>query len=306
MIGNSRRITIAIVGVAVCIAGALAIAKWREAKFFDRAMLLSRFPAEEATIFSADFSLLRRVGLLENTKIALEPEYKQFLEGTGFDYRSDLDQVIATFSKSGNFFIARGRFNWPKLREYVAKSGGSCYQDLCRMQGSAPERRISFLPLRENAIALAVSTDDLAANRLTNTGEPVRAQFPGAPVWMSIPGDAFRQPDALPPGLRIMLSALTNAERVVLTLDGTMQGAQLKPELHMEARCRTTDSARILESQLKTATGLLKEAGARGDEVAKDELAQALMAGTFALDKSTVNGKWPVKKGLLDSLTAGM
>ena len=49
------------------------------------------------------------------------------------------------------------------------------------MQGSTPERRISFLPLRDDIMALAVSTDDLAATRLTKTGAPVNTPLPQRP-----------------------------------------------------------------------------------------------------------------------------
>ncbi len=108
-----------------------------------------------------------------------ESDYKRsFFDGTGFDYKRDLDSVVASFSGAGNFFIARGRFDWAKLRAYAVREGGSCYKDLCRIQGSKPERHISFLPLRDDAIALAVSTNDLAATQLTKTGQPITAAIP--------------------------------------------------------------------------------------------------------------------------------
>src|SRR5580704_8509955 len=107
--------------------------KWSDARrFSDPRTLLSRFPVEDAIVLGADFASVRRAGLLSDPKLPLEPEYRQFLDGTGFDYRKDLDSVLASFSKSGNFYIARGRFNWPRLRDYAAHQGGSCYQDLCR------------------------------------------------------------------------------------------------------------------------------------------------------------------------------
>ena len=90
-----------------------------------RGPCLSRFPAEEGVVASIDVAALRRAGLLADSKTPLEPEYRQFLEGTGFDYRRDLDSVLASFSKGGNFFIARGHLNWTKLREYAARQGGS-------------------------------------------------------------------------------------------------------------------------------------------------------------------------------------
>ena len=199
---------------------------------------------------SADFAALRRAGLLTESKTTLEPEYKQFLDGTGFDFKRDLDSLVASFSRTGTFFIVRGRFDWKKLRDYAAHQGGSCYQELCRVQGSTPERHISFLPLRDDALALAVSTDDLAVTRLTKTAEPVTTPLPSAPVWISVPGAELRRQDALPPGMHLMLSALTTADRVVITLGPGAQGI----EAALQATCRTQDDARILASQLSSTT----------------------------------------------------
>jgi hypothetical protein len=270
--------------------------------FFDQRMLLSRFPAEDALAISVDLAGLRAAGLLEESKIALEPEYKQFLDGTGFDYRRDLDSVVASSSRSGNFFIARGRFKWAKLRDYAQREGGSCYRDLCRIQGSRPERHISFLPLRDDAIALAVSTNDLAATLLTKTGPPVTAAIPAAPVWLSVPGAELRRQDALPPQMHLMLSALTSADRLVITLGPTGGGI----EARMDATCRTLEEARILESQLRSTTAILKESLPHDKTVTDDEVGALLTAGSFDQTGLRVTGRWPVRKSLLDALTAGI
>ena len=230
---SRRHVTLGIVLAAAALAGWAAL-KWNAARgFSDLHAVLSRFPVEDGVVLNADFAAVRGAGLLTDSgKLPLESDYKQFLDGTGFDYRKDLDSVTASFSKSGNFFIARGRFNWAKLRDYAAHQGGSCYQDLCRMPGSTRERRISFLPLRDDTMALAVSTDDLAANRLTKPGNPVTAALPSAPVWMIIPGTALHDTAAVPPGLRLMLSALTNADRLVVTLEPESEPVRLSvPEV---------------------------------------------------------------------------
>lgn len=271
--------------------------------FFNPPALLSRFPSEDALVMSADFATLRRAGLLTSSKAPLESEYKQFLEGTNFDYKRDLDYVVASFSRSGTFFIARGRFDWKKLRDYAAHQGGSCYQDLCRMQGSTPERHISFLPLRADAMALAVSTNDLAATLLTRTAAPVTTPLPAAPVWLSVPGAELRRQDALPPSIHLMLSALTRADRVVITLGpGGPQGI----EAQLLATCNSEDDAKVLASQLRSATGLLKEALARDKAAADGEVTAMLTAGVFDQTDRKVTGNWPVRKSLLDALTNGL
>ena len=303
---RSRRPTaLAILLVCAALAGGIVLYRLHASRaFYNPSALLSRFPAEDALVISADFGKLRRGGVLAESKGPIEPEYKQFIEGTGFDYRRDLDTLIASFSHSGTFFIARGRFDWKKMRDYALRQGGACYQDLCRMQGSTPERHISFLPLRTDALALAVSTDDLAVTRLTKTAAPVTVPLPTAPVWISVPGSELRRQNSLPPEMHYMLSALTNADRVVLTFGPDGQGIVAE----MNATCRTQEDARLLESQLRSTTGLLKEALTRDKSrsASDNELAATLIAGSFAHTDRQVTGKWPVQKSLLDALTNGL
>ncbi|MGD1071572.1 MAG: hypothetical protein ABSB15_15645 [Bryobacteraceae bacterium] len=297
-------ITLILVLAAASLTGlSLEWLKWRESReFFDPHVLLSRFPVEDSTVLSVDVALLRGAGFLTRSKIPLEPEYKQFVDGTGFDYRRDLDLVIASFSGSGSFFIARGRFDWNKLRAYAAHQGGSCYQELCRVQGSTPERHISFLPLRDDAIALAVSTDDLAASRLTKPGLRVAAQLPSAAAWLSIPGAALRQQGAVPAGVRVVFSALINADRLVITLVPSPHGI----EAEMDAACRSADDARVLASQLRTTTRMIKESLATNKQTQQDDLARMLAGGSFDETDRRVTGKWPLDRHIFDTLTEGM
>jgi hypothetical protein len=297
------RIVAAVACVALLAGAASLWLHMRSARaFFDPHVLLSRFPAEDALAMSIDFATLRHAGLLGQSSTQLEPEYKQFLDGTGFDYRRDLDSVVASFSGSGTFFIARGRFDWAKLRDYATRNGGSCYQDLCRMQGSRPDRHISFLPLRKDAIALAVSTNDLAATRLTKTGPKVE-DIPDAPAWISVPGAELRRPNALPPEMHLMLSALTTADRVIITF-GALPSGEI--EAHLEANCRTKDDARVLASQLRTTTSALKEALLKTKSSGNDEVMTLLTGGSFDQKDRLVTGNWPVHKSLLEALTAGI
>lgn len=269
--------------------------------FFEPASLLSRFPIEGGTALNVDFGSLRKAGLLDS-KAPPEPEYQQFVEAAGVDYRRDVDLLVASFSKSGNYFIARGRFDWKKLRAYAIRQGGSCYQDLCRVQGSTPERRISFLPLRDDAIGLAVSGDDLAATRLTKTGPTVVTHPPDAPVWVSIPGSALRDTTVIPPGMRTFLTALARADRIVITAAQASGGIQA----HMEATCRTASDAAVLASQLRSTTGMIRDTLMTDKEASRDELARTLAAGTFDNSGPRVTGAWPVAKSLIESLTAGI
>jgi hypothetical protein len=290
-------ITLACFGIA-----GWGIARARATRaFFEPTSLLSRFPVEGGAALNVDFAALRKAGML-HSKAPPEPEYKQFVEAAGIDYRRDVDLLIASFSKSGNYFIARGRFDWKKLRAYAVRQGGSCYEDLCRVQGSTPERRISFLPLRDDAIGVAVSGDDLAATRLKKPGPAVVTRPPDAPIWLSIPGTALRDSTVIPVGMRIFLTALTRAERIVITAGQGSGGIQA----HMEATCRTPSDAAVLASQLRSTTGMLRDTLMTDKEASRDELARTLAAGTFDNSGARVTGAWPVAKSLIESLTAGI
>ncbi|MDE3197314.1 MAG: hypothetical protein KGN84_13270 [Acidobacteriota bacterium] len=284
------------------VAGVLFIEHYRTGEFFEPARLLARFPAENGSALSIDVKGLRDAGLLTVGKSPLEPDYKQFLDGTGLDYHRDLDLVVAQFSRSGNYFLARGRFDWKKLREYAVRHGGSCYQELCRMPGSRPERRISFLPLRDDTIGLAVSADDLAASKLLHVGPLVTSPIPTEPVWFSVPGAVLQEPNALPQGMRFVLSALTRADRVVVTAGP--YGAAI--EARLSATCRNADDARTLASQLRATTASLREAIDADKDASQDHLARMLAAGAFDASGSRVTGKWPVDKRLIESLTDGI
>ncbi len=297
-----RRVTLGILASAIVL---IAAAVWfnlrRSGGLSTQLDLLARLPNEPATVLSADFSLLRRAGLLNARTVPLEPEYKAFLDGTGFDYHRDLDFLVASFSGSGEFFVARGRFDWTKLRNYAIKQGGSCYDQLCRVQGSTPERRISFLPLSDNVIALAVSTDDLAATRLRTPHAVVTSQVPNTPVWLSVSGQVLGRPGALPEGIRVALSGLMEADRVLLTAGPGPRGI----EAHLETTCRSLDAARTLESQLRSTTATLRETTAR-NKTSDESLAAVLSTGSFGRDAKKVTGTWRIDRSIIEGLTDGI
>ena len=301
---SRRHVTLGIVLAGVSLAGTAIWLKWRDDRALQNpALQLSRFPAEEAAaVLSVDFAALRHSGLLTDSKMDPEPEYKQFLQGTGFDYRRDLDQLTASFSNGGNFFLARGRFDWKKLHDYVQRQGGSCYEQLCRMQGSKPERRISFLPLRDDFMALAVSTDDLAATRLTRIGTPVNTPLPAAPVWLSLPGATLVQPGVIPPGMKLMLSALNSSDRIVVTASAYSGGI----EARLDAACRTKEDAGVLASQLRNTASLIREGIANKSVAQDDELGAHACGRNLRTDRQPGSGQMARAAGPVDSLTAGL
>lgn len=265
------------------------------------AELLRRLPADNATVMRIDVDALRKAGLLQvfaRGKREVEPEYQAFLNGTGFAYERDLDQALASFSPAGTFLLLKGRFDWPKLQAYAAKNGGSCYDKLCRMPGSVPERRISFLPLSGNLMALAVSTDDLAASRMSKAG-PVRAfAIPEQPLWLTVPGSVLRKSSALPPATRIFTAALGASDSVTVTLGPAADGYEAK----LDAQCKSAEDARVMTVQLANLTKMLKGFVGKGKT---EDLGSVVAAGAFSQSGSKVYGVWTVRKQLLESLAGG-
>lgn len=270
----------------------------------DRFVPLDHLPTRNATVLSVDFSTLRKGGILSlfASKPGLEePEYRSFVQATGFDYQKDLDSALVSFSPDATYFILRGKFVWQKLENYAKSNGGGCYQELCHLPGSKPERRISFLRLEPNLMALAVATDDLAAARLRERSpdaqvQQAQVQQSKDPVWLSVPATALKQAAATPGGTRLFASAVSGADRVLLTLGPADGGYAAR----MEASCTTHSDAQSIAAALSKLTANFKDAHS------PDELTGLLVAGTFLQTGNKVFGYWPIQKKLLESLAGGM
>ena len=76
--------------VILCIA-AVWVADWNRSRSIGtREALISRLPSKNAIILAIDFAALRRARLFDmlgNSKTPEEPEYKQFVDKTDFDYK---------------------------------------------------------------------------------------------------------------------------------------------------------------------------------------------------------------------------
>jgi hypothetical protein len=282
---------------AILAAGLLAIGVglWKARE--DRFDSLSHLPTLDATVSSIDVSVLRRSGIL--SVFAAKPqteeaEYLTFVQATGFDYQKDLDQITAAFTPDASYFIVRGRFDWVKLENYAKVSGGGCYERLCHLPGSTPQRRISFLPLRSNVMALAVSTDDLAAARLRDAHLANGLVPPGDPVWISIPAAGLERAGKTVPGMQLFAATVAGASRVTLTL-GPKQGGDYAAKL--EAICASPKEAQVIAEQLKKITAALKS---------NDPLAGVLLSGTFQQSNQKVFGYWPIRKNLFENLAGGI
>jgi hypothetical protein len=292
-----------LVVVALCVA-AVAVARWwRVSSAYDAARLVSVLPTERATVVYLDTGELRRTGMLEllaGSKTVEESDYRKFVDETGFDYRSDLDAVAASFAENRVYATLRGRFRWKQLTEYAESQGGECHYSVCTMPGSSVERNISFYPLKSDVLALAVSTDPRAVSSIGN-GKP-QMPVPHDPFWISVPAALFNRPEAFPSGTRAFLGPLAHAEKV--TFAAGPQGDRL--QLRLEVACATPEAAADLVKQFSGMTGLLKSMIAREHMTPNPrDLSGVLVAGTFEQRQSTVIGTWPVERGFVEALASG-
>lgn len=268
--------------------------------------LLARLPGRDAVVFYIDFQQLRSAGLLQllsGSGVSEEPEYRDFISKTNFDYTRDLDAALVSLSPQGKFFLLRGRFDWKKIESYAREQGGSCFQGICEMPGSKPDRHISFFPLQSGLMAMAVSTDSLAVSRLSDPApDPVRIELPADPIWISIPPALVREGDELPAGTRMFAKSMENASSIMLSF-GPAQGAF---DARLNVLCRSDQDAATLADELSKTTSLLRSLIARENRAPNPkDLSGVLTAGTFRQQGPRVFGRWPIPKALVEAIQSG-
>jgi hypothetical protein len=292
--------------VAICAGLVVGIGWLRGRGLATTAALLRHLPSEEGVILSVDLASLRRSGVLAAlaaTSVAEEPEYKSFVAATGFDYQQDVDHLLAWFRKETTCVLLRGRFDWARLRGYVTNQGGTCRNAFCQLEGSTPNRRISFFPLSTKVMAMAVGPDAWAATALTAARPERRGMsVPDQPVWLLVPASAVRDVDSLPAGTRLFAKAMGSAEKVLLSLAGS--GGRM--EVQLDATCRSAQDASTLAFQLEGLTRLLKAMIAREKQTPNPgDLSGVLAAGSFRQVDRHVLGRWPIEPAFLESILGG-
>jgi hypothetical protein len=266
--------------------------------------LAAYLPDKEGTLLYADVDAMRKAGILTmlaGSKQTDDPDYKEFLQQTGFDYRHDLDAVAATVRSGQVFFAVRGRFDWDKLMAYAKKRGGACKENYCVTDGSQPSRRISFHKLRSNLLAMAVSPDDMAAYQVARNASKVNPFSPDAPVWAMVPSAVLKESNSLPAGTQSFALALEKADRAIFSIGP--DGDHLKVVVNVT--CKNAEAASNLLVQLESTTNLLRRMLARENRTANpQDLSGVLVAGTFRRDDRKVYGEWPIQRAFVESIAA--
>jgi hypothetical protein len=286
---------------AVC-AASLGGLFWYRSRESTPAALYKRLPARDALVFYIDFEALRRAGLMrmfDSAKGPEDPEYLGFVSATGFDYKRNLDGAMAAFGPTGRFILAKGRFDWKSLRAYAESQRGKCENSLCRLAGSTPDRRISFLPIQSGLMALAVSTDDVAATRLAAPVAGPEFQVPDAPVWVSLPPAWLKSAAGLPDGTRPFARAVQEAESITLAF--APEGSRFA--LRLTVVCGGEQDAYDASKQLTSMTALLRKLIALEKQTPNPgDLSGLLVSGTFRNSGNRVFGYWPIERVFVENL----
>lgn len=296
------------------IAGLIAIASigvglaiyWTRSSLLDETALAAYLPKRDAALLYVDVKTIRASGILAKlvgSTVGEEAEYKSFIARSGFNYKEDLDRILMSSANSQHYFVLQGRFDWRKLKLYASQEGGRCDGDYCWVPGTTPGRIISFYPIRRDVMALASASNEKAGRDINASG-PVKLPFdsPRQPIWLHVPASVLTTQQQLPAGMRLFLTAMQNAERLLITVGPKAQAI----ELAMDVTCKTAADAAIMKAQLESITALLKKLIAREkQQPSARDLSGVLTSGTFTREDRHVIGRWPVQKEFLDSIGGG-
>jgi hypothetical protein len=275
---------------------------------YDARKLMECLPPDRATHVYLDVAALRKSGVLDllaGSKAAEEPDYRKFIDQTGFDYRTDLDAAALAFIHGNVYMALRGRFHKDRLSKYAQTEGGDCRGQLCSMPGSRPDRKISFYSVRSGVLALAVTPEESGAALIGPAQWKKAANVSADPLWISVPAFEFADVQSFPAGTHAFFSPLAQSQEVTFSIGSA--GADPKQlEIRLEALCESSAVAEKVKGRLTAATDLLNKMIEREHMQANPhDLSGLLTAGTFQQKDQRVSGRWPLDRTFLESLLSG-
>ncbi len=262
--------------------------------------LVNHLPSQNAAMGFASIAALRQSGMLrpDVNPASREPDYDAFIRKSGFNWETDLDHLVWSFTSDARFFFVSGRFDWSRLEEFVREEGGECRDGFCTIAGSQPERQISFFAWRSHVMALAVSPDRYAADRLRLD---YRHSFaaPDSPFWLHLDGAALRDGYPLAPGLKGFLRLLERTQNATLFLTPAEDAFRLE----LRAQCATEELATATSAEFSKLTDWLNKLLAiEKQQPTETELAAVLSTGKFTSNGKMVEGAWPISRNFLSGL----
>ncbi|MGB2624270.1 MAG: hypothetical protein WBC25_09225 [Candidatus Acidiferrum sp.] len=207
---NKGKLAGSIVGLLLVV-GALVFfgyERWGGSGYDPRNDLLAEMPADASTVFYIDLDALRQSPFLAELykwapQTAVDADYKQFVEATGFNYERDLNRISIALLKQGQdsilFAVAEGRFDRKKISAYALQTGtreSRKGKEIFSVPLSGSARRITFTFLRKDRIALTngANLDAMQARpQADSDAQAWRERFrrlAGSPIFAVIRQDA--------------------------------------------------------------------------------------------------------------------
>src|SRR6202047_2125115 len=149
----------------------LAYFVWFQPAIPGRNALLSSMPEDASAMLFSDLADLRRAPFLADLlasapKPDADPEYRQFVRDTGFDYEKDLDRLAVAFEQQGAqrifFAVGDGHFDRKKIKAYAAKNGvlqNSGGTEIFSLPIAGSSARLSFTFLGKDRLAFTNKDD---------------------------------------------------------------------------------------------------------------------------------------------------
>jgi len=282
------------------------LGRWRLRAGPSDAQLIAMLPSHNATVFFANLGAVRDAGLMKllaGVKPAEEKDYSEFVRETQFDYARDIDRLVGSAGNDQLFFLARGRFNWDRLRNYAATHGGKCEAGVCSVPASTPGRWASFEEIESGVIGLAVSPKQDAIRMLGHANSSVPPLRLTEPVWVNIAPSLFKNPEAFPIALRVFVISLESADSVLFTMCPARKNSDAAFEMRLDAMFANQSTAEATAKQMELETRMLKLALMRArDQSSAADLTGLLTAGVFEAKQTHVYGTWSVSKELVRKL----
>lgn len=293
-----------VAAVLLTCAGVLAVLSWARGRIATPAAMLACLPRTGAVTVYLDVDGLRRSGILDliaGSKSTEDLEYQSFVEGTGFDYRRDLESLAGAFSGRNSHLVLRGNFDWKRLRAYTVAQGGKCNNSVCRVRATNG-RFISYYPLRSKIMAISISNDEWGALDISQRTAPDGAPGPDQPIWLSVSGPALRDVSGLPSGARSFVSPLESADNIVVSVGP----AENRLKVNLKVDCPSETSANELLNKLQGATNMLRKLLAREHEKPNPrDLSGILVGGEFHREGTRVIGGWPMPRDFVEAIASG-
>lgn len=287
--------------LALCAGLVFAVGLWRSRAGIAPARLAEYLPVAAGVTLGIDVAALRSGGILDalgGSGIAEEREYQDFVRESGFNWEQDLDYVLARFTPREKYFLLKGRFDWSMLRAYAQQQGGICRNAFCDVEGSTPERMISFFPLRVDVMALAVGPERGLAWSLTERSAKPARTVPSSPIWVRFRPAPLESAGLAPP-LKHLLSLTEGAEEVQLELAGSPGGFRVLLEVDSPSDAAAAQLAERLQSGVRLLSGI---DAALPQESRGPNLSQVLARGVFEARGPRVLGYWPIERSFVEGI----